>query len=60
MRDRLRSQYRERIFHTEIDASHVLADAPGAAKAILAYAPRSRAADAFRRLAGEVLDRLEH
>jgi chromosome partitioning protein len=60
VRNRLRAQYRERVFHTEIDASQVLADAPGAAKPVLTYAPRSRAADAFRRLAGEVLGRLEH
>lgn len=60
MRNRLRAQYRERIFNTEIDSNPSLCDAPGAAQTILTYAPRSRAADSFRRLAGEVLDRLEH
>ena len=56
--DRLRAQYRDRVFHTEIAASRALAEAPAAAQTIFAYAPRSRAADAFRRLAGEVLERL--
>jgi chromosome partitioning protein len=59
MSDRLRAQYRDRVFHTEIAASRALAEAPGAAQTILTYAPRSRSADAFRRLAGEVLERLD-
>jgi chromosome partitioning protein len=59
LRNRIRAQYRERVFHTEIAASRALADAPATAQTIFAYAPRSTAADAFRRLAGEVLDRLE-
>jgi chromosome partitioning protein len=57
--NRLRAQYRERIFNTEIESNHALTEAPAAAQPILTYAPRSRAADSFRRLAGEVLDRLE-
>jgi chromosome partitioning protein len=58
LRERLRAQHRERMFHTEIAASPVLEDAPAAAKTIFQFAPRSAAADAFHRLAGEVLDRL--
>lgn len=58
LRDRLRAQYRDRVFHTEIAASRVLEEAPGEAQTVFTFAPRSRAADAFRRLAGEVLERL--
>ena len=58
LRERLRAEYRERMFHTEIAASRALQEAPGAGKTIFDYAPRSRAADSFRRLAGEVLERL--
>ena len=57
-RERLRSQYRERVFHTEIGASGALAEAPASGKTIFQYAPRTRGADAFSRLAGEVLERL--
>jgi chromosome partitioning protein len=60
IRDRVRAQFRDRIFHTEIDVSRSLADAPASAHDILQFAPRSRAADSFRRLAGEVLERAEH
>jgi chromosome partitioning protein len=59
IRDRVRAQYRDRIFHTEIDVSRSLADAPASAQTVLQFAPRSRAADTFRRLAGEVLDRAQ-
>jgi chromosome partitioning protein len=58
-RNRLRAQYRERVFHTEIAATPALSEAPAAGQTIFAHAPRSKAADAFRRLAGEVLDRLQ-
>jgi chromosome partitioning protein len=54
----LRARYRERVFHTEIAQSLTLEEAPRSGKPILEYAPRSRAADAFRRLAGEVVERL--
>jgi chromosome partitioning protein len=60
IRDGLRTEYRDRIFHTEIPVSRSLADAPAASQTIFAYAPRSRAADCYRRLAGEVLERLRH
>jgi chromosome partitioning protein len=58
LRERIRGQYRELVFHTEIAASRALQEAPAAAKTIFQFAPRSRAADAFRRLSGEVLERL--
>ena len=59
IRDGVRAQYRDKIFHTEVGVSRSLADAPASAKSVLDYAPRSRAADCFRRLAGEVLDRAQ-
>jgi chromosome partitioning protein len=55
---RVRSQYRDQVFHTEIPCSHIADDAPAAGQSILALAPRSACADAFRRLAGEVLERI--
>jgi chromosome partitioning protein len=58
VRDQLRTQYRERVFHTEIGLSRALSKAPASRQTIFEYAPRSRAADAFKRLAGEVLERL--
>jgi chromosome partitioning protein len=60
VRERMRAQYRERLFHTEIPSSRALEEAPGCAQTIFNFAPRSRAADCFRRLAGEVLERLHH
>ena len=56
--DRLRTEYRDRIFRTAIHVSRSLQEAPGVCKTIFNHAPRSKAADAFRRLAGEVLERL--
>ena len=58
MREQVRAQYRDRVFHTEIAVSRTLQEAPRSARTILAAAPRSAPADAFRRLAGEVLERL--
>ena len=55
--DHLRAQYREKVFHTEITASRALEEAPAKGKSIFQFAPKSRAADAFHRLAGEVLER---
>lgn len=57
-RERLRSQYRDRVLHTEIAASRALEEAPASGKTIFQFAPRTRAADAFNRLAGEVLERV--
>jgi chromosome partitioning protein len=58
----LMKQLRERhgtdVFRTEILASRALEEAPLSAKTIFQHAPRSRAAEAFRRLASEVLDRI--
>ena len=59
LRDRLRAEYRDVVFHTEIGLSRTLQQAPAAGKNILAFAPRSKAADSFRRLAGEVLERVK-
>jgi chromosome partitioning protein len=56
--DRLRAEHRDRMFHTEIRMAAALAEAPAARKTIAAAAPKSPSADAFRRLAGEVLQRL--
>jgi chromosome partitioning protein len=56
--DRVRAQFRDKVFDTEIRWTSALANAPAQRKNILAAAPRSTSADAFRRLAGEVLRRL--
>jgi chromosome partitioning protein len=58
IRERLRAQYRGDVFHTEILTSRALAEAPAAAQTIFQFRPRSRAADVFRRLSGEVLERI--
>src|SRR5258705_9646077 len=55
---RLRAEHRERIFRTEIPLTTALLTAPAARKSIDAAAPHSPSADAFRRLTGEVLQRL--
>jgi chromosome partitioning protein len=54
----LRERYGEEVFRTEILASRALEEAPLSAKTVFQYAPRSKAADAFQRLAGEVLERI--
>lgn len=56
--ERIRAVYRDSVFHTEIPATPALEDAPALAQTIFQHAPRSNAADAFRRLAGEVLERI--
>lgn len=56
----VRGQYRGRVFHTEIPASHLLEEVPATATTVFAAAPKSKAADAYQRLAGEVLERLRH
>lgn len=58
LRERVRAQYREHVFHTEILTSQPLQTAPAVGRTIFQSAPRSKAADAFRRLSGEVLERL--
>ena len=58
----LMKQLRERhgtdVFRTEILVSRALEEAPISAKTIFQHSPRSRAAEAFRQLASEVLDRI--
>ena len=54
----LRDRFGSDVFRTEILTSRALEEAPMSAKPIVQFAPRSKAADAFRRLAAEVLDRL--
>lgn len=60
VRRALRRRYRDRVFRTEIRTSAALARAPAVGQPILTFAPRSLAAVAFRRLAGEVLERTHH
>jgi chromosome partitioning protein len=56
--ERLRAEFRDRVFHTEIPWAAALVDVPGARETVFDAAPKSGAADAFRRLAGEILQRL--
>jgi chromosome partitioning protein len=58
IRQRIRAEYRDGVFRTEVESCRALEEAPAVAKTIFAFAPRSRAADAFRHLAVEVLERL--
>lgn len=55
--DALRAEYRDMVFHTEVPASPALQAAPALGQTIFQCSPRCAAADAFRRLAGEVLER---
>ncbi|MBA3297481.1 MAG: ParA family protein, partial [Acidobacteria bacterium] len=52
--------YRDRVLHTEIAACRALEEAPATGRTIFQCGPRTRAADAFNRLAGEVLERSRH
>jgi chromosome partitioning protein len=56
--EQFRSQLRDRVFHTEIPADPRVAAAPSFGRTVLAHAPESPAADAYRRAAGELLQRL--
>lgn len=56
--ERLRAQYRDRVLHTEIPWAAALTDAPASGQHVFSFAPRSASAATFRRLAGEVLQRL--
>jgi chromosome partitioning protein len=58
MMERLRTSHRDNLFHTEVRWTAALAEAPLTRKTILEAAPKSPSADAFRRLAGEILQRL--
>jgi chromosome partitioning protein len=55
----LREAHGQRVFETVIKTASKLAEAAVADTDILSYARSSDAAEAYRRLAGEVLDRLE-
>jgi chromosome partitioning protein len=59
VRGRLRARFRDDVFRTEIAMSRALEEAPAGARTIFDHAPRSRSADAFRRLAREVLERFQ-
>jgi chromosome partitioning protein len=56
--ERIRSAQGDRVFHTELRWVAAIADAAAARKTVLAASPRSSAADAIRRLAAELLQRL--
>ena len=56
--DRVRAERRDAVFHTEIRWTAALSAAPDSRQTIFETAPRSSSADAFKRLAGEVLQRL--
>jgi len=56
--ERLRAEYRDKVFHTEIKWASAVSEASAARKTVLEFAPKSPSADAFRRLAGEILQRL--
>ena len=56
--ERLRAEYRDGVFHTELPWTAALGEAPPRRQTIFETAPKSAAADAFRRLAGELLQRL--
>jgi len=54
----VRNHFGDRVFQTRIPRTIRLAEAPGFGQPITEFDPSSRAAMAYRRLAGEVLDRL--
>ncbi len=57
--ERLRAADRDRVLQTEIRWTPALNQAPHARKTIFTLAPRSPSADAFRRLAGDVIGRMQ-
>lgn len=59
-RQRVRTRYRHRVFETEITACRALQECPAAGQTIFESSPRSRAADAFRRLGAETMERFRH
>lgn len=58
MMERIRAAHRDKLFHTEIRWTVALAEAPLARRPVLDTAPKSPSTDAFRRLAGEILQRM--
>lgn len=57
-RDRIPAAYRDRLFRTQIPLASALERASAAGRTIFDEAPRSKAAEAFRHLADEVLERI--
>jgi chromosome partitioning protein len=58
VRKRLRAQYRDKVFYTEIPYALAVEEASAAGRTIFQHSPRSRASLAFTRLASELLERL--
>ncbi len=54
----VRRYFKELVFTTEVPRSVRLAEAPSYGQPVLAYAPSSRGADAYLRLAREMLERM--
>jgi chromosome partitioning protein len=57
--DQVRAYFGEKVFDTEIRVNVSLAEAPGAHASIFRYAPASRGAEDYRKLAEEVIARAE-
>src|SRR5215207_2401198 len=57
--DQVRGYFGEKVFDTEIRVNVSLAEAPGAHASIFRYAPASRGAEDYRKLAEEVIARAE-
>jgi chromosome partitioning protein len=57
--NQFRSQLRDQVFHTEIPYDAQVAEAPSFGRTVLGHAPTCAAADAYRRAAGELLQRLQ-
>ncbi|MDQ3795174.1 MAG: ParA family protein [Actinomycetota bacterium] len=57
--DQVRAYFGEKVFDTEIRVNVSLAEAPGAHAPIFRYAPASRGAEDYRKLAEEVIARAE-
>jgi chromosome partitioning protein len=57
--EEVRAHFGDKVFHTRIPRTVRLAEAPGFGEPITAFDPGSRGAMAYRRLASEVLNRLE-
>jgi chromosome partitioning protein len=57
--DQVRAYFGEKVFDTEIRVNVNLAEAPGAHAPIFRYAPASRGAEDYRKLAEEVIARAE-
>ena len=57
--DQVRGYFGKKVFDTEIRVNVSLAEAPGAHASIFRYAPASRGAEDYRKLAEEVIARAE-